>query len=99
MLPDHTGLLEKNEVYVAVGDDDAHFEITRVGQVIAARNPSYYESDIRKLKVVSKPELIQRCQKKGMFFAGILTGIVLSTKGSKSEAEMMSGGDFDGDRG
>lgn len=40
----------------------------------------------------------QRCPEKGRFFSGIVVAIVLSTKGVRSEAEMMSGGDFDGDK-
>jgi hypothetical protein len=99
MLPDHTGLLQSDEAYVAVGDESTHYEIGRLGNIIAMRLPSYFPSDIRKLKVVSKEELLQRCPSKGKFFCGILAGIVLSTKGNRSVAEMMSGGDFDGDTG
>ena len=99
MIPDHTGLLECNEVYVAVGDDGAHCEMTQIGQIIVIRSPSYFPGDVRKLKVVSRSDLMMRCPTNGVFFGCIGAGIVMSTKGHKSEAEMMSGGDFDGDRG
>eukprot|EP00804_Cyclotella_cryptica_P011893 CCRYP_004391-RA/>CCRYP_004391-RA protein AED:0.01 eAED:0.01 QI:2070/1/1/1/1/1/5/1265/829 len=98
MLPDHTGLLESDEAYVAAGDEGAHYEIMRLGSIVAIRLPSYFASDIRKLKVVSKADLLQRNPEKGKFFCGILAGIVISTKGNRSEADMMSGGDFDGDK-
>lgn len=99
MLPDHTGLLESNEAFIAVGDESAQYDVERTGSIVAMRFPSYFTSDIRKLTIVSKADLIQRCPERGRFFAGIVAGLVLSTKGAKSEAERMSGGDFDGDTG
>jgi len=99
MLPDHTGLLESNEVFVALGDESAQYDIDRLGSIIAMRLPSYFVGDLRKFNnVVSKAELLQRCPKKAKFFCGIVAGLILSTKGARSEAEMMSGGDFDGDK-
>eukprot|EP00956_Cyclotella_meneghiniana_P001278 scaffold1386_cov77-Cyclotella_meneghiniana.AAC.2 len=97
MLPDHTGLLKSDEAYIAIGNESCHYDVGRLGKIIAIRNPSYFPQDIRKLKIVSTSDLVRRCPTKGKFFSGILAGIVLSTKGDKSEAEMMSGGDFDGD--
>jgi RNA-dependent RNA polymerase len=99
MFPDHTGLLESGEVFVAVGDGNALCEIELMGKIIAIRNPSYFADDIRKLKAVSQNELTRRCATRGQFFRYVKTGIFFSTKGQKSEAEMMSGGDFDGDKG
>ena len=99
MLPDHTGLLESNEAFIAVGDESAQYDVERTGSIVAMRFPSYFTSDLSKLTIVSKADLIQRCPERGRFFAGIVAGLVLSTKGAKSEAEMMSGGDFDGDTG
>lgn len=96
MLPDHTGLLLSDEAFIAVGDEKAHSEIHGLGEIVAARNPSYFASDIRKLRVVSQAELIRRDPLKGIFFSGIAAGLVLSTNGNRSTAEMMSGGDFDG---
>ena len=34
----------------------------------------------------------------GGFFLGLRTGLILSTRGKRSAADMMSGGDFDGDK-
>mmetsp|Transcript_30851 Transcript_30851/g.65187 ORF Transcript_30851/g.65187 Transcript_30851/m.65187 type:complete len:939 (+) Transcript_30851:3010-5826(+) len=98
MLPDHTGLLESNEVFVAIGDEGAQYEVERAGQVVAMRLPSYFQSDMRKFKVISKTDLMLRCPVKGGFFSGVRAALILSTKGTKSQAETMSGGDFDGDK-
>lgn len=96
MLPDHTGLLKSNEVFIAIGDEGAQYEVEGAGEVVAMRLPSYFESDMQKFKVVSKTALMLRCSVKGGFFSGIRAALVLSTKGDKSKAETMSGGDFDG---
>ncbi|KAL9182381.1 hypothetical protein ACHAXT_013033 [Thalassiosira profunda] len=104
MLPDHTGLLKPDEAFVATGEGPSQSEVDAVGSIIAMRLPSYFLSDLRKLKAVSKVDLIRRGQargldpSKGSFFSGIIAGLVLSTKGPVSQAEMMSGGDFDGDK-
>lgn len=99
MFPDHTGLLEPSEAFIAIGDDQTvQYEIERHStDLVAMRLPSYFKGDLRKLKIVSKAELLQRCAEKSVFFNGVTVGLVLSTKGDKSQAEMMSGGDFDGD--
>ena len=97
MFPDHTGLLEQDECFVALGDLQ-QYEVERSAHVVAMRLPSYFRGDLRKLKLVSKAQLMKRCSEKGQFFQGIITGLILSTKGNISQAEQMSGGDFDGDR-
>mmetsp|Transcript_33474 Transcript_33474/g.73440 ORF Transcript_33474/g.73440 Transcript_33474/m.73440 type:complete len:409 (+) Transcript_33474:1-1227(+) len=99
MFPDVTGLLEPEEAFIAIGDDQSvQYEIERHStHLVAMRLPSYFKGDLRKLKIVSKSELLQRCPKNSVFFNGITVGLILSTKGDRSQAEMMSGGDFDGD--
>ena len=99
MLPDHTGLLESDEAYIAIGNESCNYDVGRLGKIIAIRNPSYFPQDIRKLNIVTTSDLLRRCPIKGEFFRSIEAGVFLSTKGNKSEAEMMSGGDFDGDIG
>lgn len=104
MLPDHTGLLDSDEAFVAVGEEGAQSEVNGLGSVVAMRLPSYFIGDLRKFKVVSKMDLMKRCQtsgidpSKGNFFSGIQAALVLSTNGMISQAELMSGGDFDGDK-
>ena len=45
MLPDHTGLLGSNEVFVAVGDEGAQHEVERQGSIVAMRLPSYFKGE------------------------------------------------------
>lgn len=96
MFPDHTGLLEEDECFVALGDGQ-QYDIERSAHIVAMRLPSYFRGDLRKLKLVSKAKLMERCSERGKFFQGIVVGLILSTKGNISQAEQMSGGDFDGD--
>ena len=96
MFPDHTGLLEEDECFVALGDGQ-QYDVERSSHIVAMRLPSYFRGDLRKLKLVSKAKLMERCSERGIFFQGIVVGLILSTKGNLSQAEQMSGGDFDGD--
>ena len=59
MLPDHTGLLKSDEAYIAIGNESCHYDVGRLGKIIAIRNPSYFPQDIRKLKVVSTSDLVR----------------------------------------
>ena len=54
--------------------------------VLVARSPAHYVSDIQKVKAVLKVELM-----------GLKDVIVFSTKGNPSLAAKLSGGDYDGD--
>jgi hypothetical protein len=69
------------------------------------RSPSYFAGDLRKLKLVNLDTLEERAQQANQdgqrlhrFFRNLRYGLVLSTKGLKSEAQKMSGGDYDGDK-
>jgi hypothetical protein len=69
------------------------------------RSPSYFTGDLRKLKLIDLDTLEERAQQTSYnvrtlhrFFRNLRYGLVLSTKGLKSEAQKMSGGDFDGDK-
>lgn len=56
-------------------------------EVAVIRNPCLHPGDWQKLRVISRPEL------------GHLTDcIVFSTRGKRPAADMMSGGDLDGDQ-
>ena len=98
MIPDHTALLRPYEAYVAVGDSTIQYEVESNSHILAMRLPSYFKGDLRKLQCISRVELRKRCLRRSIFFDGIKVGLVLSTIGLMSEAEKMSGGDFDGDR-
>jgi phosphatidylserine/phosphatidylglycerophosphate/cardiolipin synthase-like enzyme len=100
MIPDHTGLLEEGEAYVAIRDPS----IKKATHCLAMRSPSYFLGDMRKLKLVNDKALEDRAkglldgQDKLKFFGGLEIGLVLSTKGQVCEADAMSGGDHDGDK-
>lgn len=56
-------------------------------EVIVSRNPCCHPGDVRKFKAVFKAELEH-----------LVDCIVFPTKGKRSSADMMSGGDLDGDK-
>ena len=92
MVPDFFGVLEANEIYV-------HFSESFVDElsplsgcplkdmdVLVARSPAHFASDVQRVKAVVKSELL-----------GLKDVIVFPTKGSPSLANKLSGGDYDGD--
>ncbi|OWP06091.1 hypothetical protein B2J93_1848 [Marssonina coronariae] len=90
MVPDFWGVLEADEVYMDFSSFDDHvlgFSGPKIGgEVLVARSPAHFVSDIQRVKSVIKAELV-----------GLKNVIVFSTKGNPSLAAMLSGGDFDGD--
>jgi hypothetical protein len=91
MVPDFWGVLEPDEVYISFSRfNDGFSEFSgalRNGiEVLVARSPAHFISDIQKVKVVVKAELI-----------GLHDVIVFPTKGILSLASKLSGGDYDGD--
>ncbi|KAH7360168.1 RNA dependent RNA polymerase-domain-containing protein [Rhexocercosporidium sp. MPI-PUGE-AT-0058] len=91
MVPDFWGVLEPDEVYI----DFSTFRNNVSGfsgatlsgdEILVARSPAHFVSDIQKVKAVIKAELV-----------GLEDVIVFSTKGKPSLAAKLSGGDFDGD--
>jgi RNA dependent RNA polymerase. len=55
-------------------------------EVLVTRNPCLHPGDLQKFRVVERPEL-----------SHLVDCIVFSTKGKRPAADMMSGGDLDGD--
>ncbi|TVY45153.1 RNA-dependent RNA polymerase [Lachnellula occidentalis] len=93
MVPDFWGVLEPDEVYMDFSsfvDDVSGFTGVRLdGEVLVARSPAHFVSDVQKVKVVKKVELM-----------GLQDVIVFPTKtfpGEPSLAQKLSGGDYDGD--
>jgi RNA dependent RNA polymerase len=84
---DPRDVLKPGECYLRVTQnaDGKPRTITGVN-VLVARNPCLHPGDLRKLKAVHRPELdhLSDC-------------IVFPTKGQRPPADMMSGGDLDGD--
>lgn len=91
MVPDFSGVLGPNEVFIdfsSFADNAPGFAGTLLNgvDVLVARSPAHYGSDIQKVRAVFKIELI-----------GLKDVIVFSTKGNPSLATKLSGGDYDGD--
>lgn len=92
MVPDFWGVLEPKEVYLGFSsfiDNEIGLSDTQLEDVdvLVARNPAHYPSDIQKVTAVSKHELRH-----------LKDVIVFSTKGYPSLAHKLSGGDYDGDK-
>lgn len=89
MIPDHTGLLEENEVFVAgLSKMCGKASIATFQDIVAMRSPAYFAGDMRKLKMVSLKDIFQRSILTGgvessSFFNSLHTGLILSTKGGR----------------
>lgn len=92
MVVDFLHVLEEGEVHIAFSDrfraDTEDWEGTMVHgvDVLVARSPAHFTSDIQRVKAVFKPELAQ-----------LQNVIVFSAKGKTPLADKLSGGDYDGD--
>jgi len=92
-VPDPTGTLDEGEVFISM-----NFKATNKGSgtlseyIIVSRYPMGLRGDIRKLKLKSSAEKLEA-------FVGDRNGSVIffSTKGTLPAADMMGGGDYDGD--
>ncbi len=103
MVVDFLGVLEEGEVQVCFssnfrvgpdGDpdengDDGSFDdiMLHDRDVLVARSPAHFTSDIQKVRAVFQPAL-----------RALKDVIVFSSKGNTPLAEKLSGGDYDGDR-
>jgi hypothetical protein len=106
IVPDPTGLLSENEVYFRSSTKlqlcDAETDSrTVIGDVIIARNPCYYPSDMRKVTAV---DLLSRIARDDTLASSYewwrdvcVDVIVCPVAGPCSLASLMSGGDYDGD--
>jgi hypothetical protein len=92
MAFDFAGILEPDEVHLGFStnfvDEQSGFnEMMLDGMdVLVARNPAHFLSDIQKVRAVWKPEL-----------KALKDVIVFSSTGNYSLAKKLSGGDYDGD--
>lgn len=93
MVIDFSHVLEEGEVHIAFADrfraEVGDWEGTMVHgkDVLVARSPAHFPSDIQRVRAVFKPEL-----------AHLQNVIVFSAKGNTPLAEKLSGGDYDGDQ-
>lgn len=91
MVVDFLGVLEENEVHVGFStafeaDEGWTNTILHGTDVLVARSPAHFVSDIQKVKAVFRPELHD-----------LKDVIVFSSKGDIPLADKLSGGDYDGD--
>ncbi|KAH8898223.1 hypothetical protein GQ53DRAFT_742330 [Thozetella sp. PMI_491] len=91
MVVDFWGILEEGEVHFAFsskfGDDDSSDILLHDMDVLVARSPAHYPSDIQRVRAVFKTEL-----------RALKDVIVFSSKGNTALADSLSGGDYDGDQ-
>ncbi|KAI8997987.1 RNA dependent RNA polymerase-domain-containing protein [Gaertneriomyces semiglobifer] len=89
MVPDPTGTLAPNEIFVQLPDIDRETG-TRPGvldcEVLVMRNPAYLASDIQRVRAVHCPALLR--------YTDV---VIMSVNGDKSLASLLGGGDYDGD--
>ncbi|RYP06587.1 hypothetical protein DL765_009423 [Monosporascus sp. GIB2] len=92
MVVDFLGVLQEDEIHLGFSsrfrDEQSGFSETFLHgfDVLVARSPAHYVSDIQRVKAVFKPEL------------GYLKDVVIfPTKGTTPLADKLSGGDYDGD--
>ncbi|KAM7219061.1 RNA-dependent RNA polymerase [Rhypophila decipiens] len=92
MVVDFWGVLEEGEVHLGFSSkfrdetDDTSFTLLADYDVLVARSPAHFESDVQKVRAVFKPEL-----------HALKDVIVFSAKGNIPLADKLSGGDYDGD--
>ncbi|KAI0382976.1 RNA dependent RNA polymerase-domain-containing protein [Hypomontagnella monticulosa] len=92
MVVDFLGILEEDEVHLGFSskfaDEQSGFSETYLHgmDVLVARTPAHYPSDIQKVKAVFKPEL-----------GSLKDVIIFPAKGNIPLADKLSGGDYDGD--
>lgn len=91
MVPDFWGVLEPGEVYMDFSnftDDITSFAsaVLKDQDILVARSPAHFISDIQKVRAVAKVELM-----------GLKDIIIFSIKGDVPLASKLSGGDYDGD--
>ncbi|CAN8097109.1 unnamed protein product [Discula destructiva] len=91
MVVDFLGVLEENEVHIGFSTafqaaEDWSKTMIHGTDVLVARSPSHFTSDIQKVQAVFKAEL-----------ADLTDVVVFSSKGGIPLAEKLSGGDYDGD--
>ncbi|KAI1336697.1 RNA dependent RNA polymerase-domain-containing protein [Xylariaceae sp. FL0016] len=92
MVVDFLGVLKEDEVHLGFSskfsDERSGFSETFLHgmDILVARTPAHYPSDIQKVKAVFKPEL-----------GSLKDVIIFPTTGNTPLADKLSGGDYDGD--
>ncbi|KAH8733141.1 RNA dependent RNA polymerase-domain-containing protein [Phaeosphaeriaceae sp. PMI808] len=83
-----SGRLREGECFVRITQDgDGRAQTIINTEVLVTRNPCLHPGDLQKFKAIDIPE-----------FSHLTDCIVFSTKGQRPSADLMSGGDLDGDK-
>jgi hypothetical protein len=83
---DPRGCLKEGECFISATQDDDGVARAISGYVLVARNPCLHPGDLQKLRAVPKEEL-----------SHLTDCVVFPVVGRRPAADMMSGGDLDGD--
>ncbi|KAI0307660.1 RNA dependent RNA polymerase-domain-containing protein [Multifurca ochricompacta] len=91
IVPDPFGVLEEGQVHFRSSQElkDPLTETnvySILGPVLVSRNPTMLASDIQKVEAIEHEQLVD-----------YVNVVVFSTKGSRSLASLLAGGDYDGD--
>ncbi|KAK0717500.1 RNA dependent RNA polymerase-domain-containing protein [Lasiosphaeria miniovina] len=92
MVVDFLGVLEENEIHVGFSSRfrdesrDTSYTLLADCDVLVARSPAHFVSDVQRVRAVFKSEL-----------HSLKDVIVFSSKGNTPLAKKLSGGDYDGD--
>ncbi|GAA6020781.1 hypothetical protein JCM11491_004647 [Sporobolomyces phaffii] len=90
-VPDEDGTLAEDEVYLAVRDPRLPDVVTYVqGRIAITRSPTVDAGDVRIVRAIGPPK------DDGSRLHALENCVVLPTKGERSLASMMGGGDLDG---
>jgi hypothetical protein len=81
------GKLKEGECFIRVTHVDGLARSVINTEVMVTRNPCLHPGDLQKFKAVDVPE-----------FSHLVDCIVFSTEGTRPSADLMSGGDLDGDK-
>lgn len=85
---DPRNLLREGECFVRITMDRDGVPRTLTGtEVLVSRNPCLHPGDLQKFRVVEYPQL-----------SHLVDCIVFPTRGKRPSADLMSGGDLDGDK-
>ena len=85
---DSTGRLKEGECFIRITQDgDGRARTIINTEVLVTRNPCLHPGDLQKFKAVDVPE-----------YSHLVDCIVFTTRGKRPSADLMSGGDLDGDK-
>ncbi|GAA5913146.1 uncharacterized protein JCM6883_006539 [Sporobolomyces salmoneus] len=90
-VPDEDGILEEDEVYIALRDPQSPDTVEYIeGRIAITRSPTIDAGDVRIVNAIGRFEGVSRLTSSD-------NCIVFPTKGKRSLSSMMGGGDLDGD--